>query len=417
MTNKTTYILGILLSCFTVYIFGHSHSHEDASVGHSHSHGNGEACDGHHTKNIYNEKAGLDEFGNQWVEAKAPTRLRTMDETINLWWTALASTFLISVAPFIILFFIPLDRGEEYKPFLNILLSFAAGGLLGDAFLHLIPHSIPESTEDHSHAHSHGDNSHGHSHNPAYTNCNLWVLAGILTFLFIEKWARAMNLGHSHSHGGEEDHSHSHSNDESEDKKATNTNESDNADASKTVKKRKSTKNKEKNEDKSSDDKKKEEPKEPFFPRMDVAGYLNLAADFSHNFTDGLAIGASYLAGNTVGMITTATILIHEIPHEIGDFAILIQSGCPRFKAIILQSTTAIGAMLGTVIGLLMESIGQSAINAILPFTAGGFIYIACCSIMPELLSSKYNSIGQVLNELIALVLGIILMVIIGWFE
>lgn len=63
-----------------------------------------------------------------------------------------------------------------------------------------------------------------------------------------------------------------------------------------------------------------------------VAGYLNLAADFTHNFTDGLAIGASFLAGRSIGAVTTATILLHEVPHEIGDFAILIQSGCSRKK-------------------------------------------------------------------------------------
>ena len=63
-----------------------------------------------------------------------------------------------------------------------------------------------------------------------------------------------------------------------------------------------------------------------------VSGYLNLAADFAHNFTDGLAIGASFLAGQNVGIITTVTIFLHEIPHEIGDFAILIQSGCTKKK-------------------------------------------------------------------------------------
>ena len=63
-----------------------------------------------------------------------------------------------------------------------------------------------------------------------------------------------------------------------------------------------------------------------------VAGYLNLAADFAHNFTDGLAIGASYAAGRSVGIITMVTILLHEVPHEVGDFAILMQSGCSRKK-------------------------------------------------------------------------------------
>jgi zinc transporter 7 len=63
-----------------------------------------------------------------------------------------------------------------------------------------------------------------------------------------------------------------------------------------------------------------------------VAGYLNLAADFTHNFTDGLAIGASFLVSRNVGIVTTLTILLHEVPHEIGDFAILVQSGCGKKK-------------------------------------------------------------------------------------
>ena len=63
-----------------------------------------------------------------------------------------------------------------------------------------------------------------------------------------------------------------------------------------------------------------------------VSGYLNLAADFTHNFTDGLAIGASFLVGPAVGTVTTLTILLHEVPHEIGDFAILVQSGCTKKK-------------------------------------------------------------------------------------
>lgn len=65
-----------------------------------------------------------------------------------------------------------------------------------------------------------------------------------------------------------------------------------------------------------------------------MSGYLNLAADFTHNFTDGLAIGASFLVSPAVGAVTTLTILLHEVPHEIGDFAILVQSGCTKKKVI-----------------------------------------------------------------------------------
>ena len=67
-----------------------------------------------------------------------------------------------------------------------------------------------------------------------------------------------------------------------------------------------------------------------------VSAYLNLAADCTHNFTDGLAIGASFLVSRNVGLITTLTIFLHEIPHEIGDFAILVQSGCTKRKVCLL---------------------------------------------------------------------------------
>lgn len=80
----------------------------------------------------------------------------------------------------------------------------------------------------------------------------------------------------------------------------------------------------------------KVEPKED----IKIAGYLNLAADFLHNFTDGLAIGASYLAGESIGYVTTITILLHEVPHEIGDFAILVQSGCSKKKVLVIINCT-----------------------------------------------------------------------------
>lgn len=146
-----------------------------------------------------------------------------------------------------------------------------------------------------------------------------------------------------------------------------------------------------------------------------VAGYLNLAADFSHNFTDGLAIGASYLAGRSVGLITTVTILLHEVPHEIGDFAILVQSGYPKRKAMALQLVTAVGAICGTLCGLLAEGVGSSAIAWILPFTAGGFIYIATVSVIPDLLQD--TSLFKSFLEILAMLVGIGMMVIIAVFE
>jgi len=123
-----------------------------------------------------------------------------------LWVRALASTVAISVLPFFVLFFIPIDNKDEHQPFLKILLSFASGGLLGDAFLHLIPHSLSR--------HNHGDDHHDHGQycsivppSPETTHnhdneiiVGLWILTGILVFLFIEKMVRVIKGGHSHSH-------------------------------------------------------------------------------------------------------------------------------------------------------------------------------------------------------------------------
>ncbi len=154
----------------------------------------------------------------------------------------------------------------------------------------------------------------------------------------------------------------------------------------------------------------------PSSANIKVSAYLNLAADFTHNFTDGLAIGASYLAGRSVGIVTTITVLIHEIPHEIGDFAILIQSGFPKRKAMFLQLGTALGAIAGTVVGLLAQGVGTDSATAwILPFTAGGFIYIATVTVIPEILDD--SSVWQSLKEILAMFVGIAMMVFITFIE
>lgn len=217
---------------------------------------------------------------------------------------AVGSTVLISIAPFLILFFVPLDNTNKHESLLKILLSFAAGGLLGDAFLHLIPHAMlphshESSSETHSHSHSHDDESEHHEHDITIGLC---VLLGLITFLVVEKIIRIIKGSHSHSHVHHI----------SQEKKGSVLSE--------------------KKEEKKNSNKVVSKVCKPPESDIKIAGYLNLAADFLHNFTDGLAIGASYMAGNNTGYLTTFTILLHEIPHEIGDFAILVQSGVSKRK-------------------------------------------------------------------------------------
>lgn len=247
-----------------------------------------------------------------------------------------------------------------------------------------MPHSHHDGDHQHGHhGHSHG-NGNSHDHDMVI---GLWVLSGIIAFLVVEKVVRLLR-------GDSGGHSHQHTSAPAKDK-------SDKKKPLTTEKKDQKTKG---NAKKSVDEVKS----------IEISGYLNLAADFTHNFTDGLAIGASYLAGNWIGIVTTLTILLHEVPHEIGDFAILIKSGCSKRKAMALQLVTALGALAGTAIALLGTS-GEAS-PWILPFTAGGFIYIATVSVLPELLEES-TKLGQSLKEISALLTGVGLMVLIGKLE
>uniref|UniRef100_A0A8C9XF24 Zinc transporter SLC39A7 n=1 Tax=Sander lucioperca TaxID=283035 RepID=A0A8C9XF24_SANLU len=383
---------------------GHGHAHDHGHA-HSHDHGHGDAHqDAEDVVRVHKEKSGHGHtHGGERVKREAEGEKR---DTVELWTQAIGATLLISAAPFLILFLIPVQsNSDQHQNLLKVLLSFASGGLLGDAFLHLIPHALePHShhgEEDHGHSHaSEESHDHGHSHGAAHDHMmsvGLWVLGGIIAFLVVEKFVRALKGGSGHGH------SHGHSHDAPKEKDSDGEEEKE--------------KKKKKKEKESKDEKvpKKEETQEKSTD-IKVSGYLNLAADFTHNFTDGLAIGASFMVSPTVGAVTTLTILLHEVPHEIGDFAILVQSGCTKKKAMCLQLLTALGALAGTACSLLAEGVGAAATAWILPFTAGGFVYIATVTVLPELLAGR-SSFGQSLMEILALLFGVGMMVLIAEYE
>ena len=116
-------------------------------------------------------------------------------------------------------------------------------------------------------------------------------------------------------------------------------------------------------------------------------GYLNLMANAIDNFNHGLAVGAAFMVSNKVGFVTTGCILIHEIPHEVGDFAILMKSGFNRVEAAKAQFSTALIGILGAMVALVMDWNVMSFF--IVPFTCGGFLHIALISVLPDLLESE----------------------------
>jgi zinc and cadmium transporter len=108
--------------------------------------------------------------------------------------------------------------------------------------------------------------------------------------------------------------------------------------------------------------------------------------DAVHNFIDGVLIGASYLASPFLGLSTTVAVVLHEIPQELGDFGILLDSGLSVRKAILLNLASASVAIVGTAVALLAGAVAQKAVVAsLLPMTAGGFVYLAAAGLIPEL--------------------------------
>jgi zinc transporter 7 len=134
---------------------------------------------------------------------------------------------------------------------------------------------------------------------------------------------------------------------------------------------------------------------------------LNLIADVLHNFTDGLAICASFMESPISGMTTTIAVFFHEIPHELGDIAILLQSGYTTSQAMLFQLLTALGAILGVFVA---HSLGSTSMSAYMtPFAAGGFIYVGLVTVLPTLLEPNKSSC-HTCAEVLAMVCGVTLM-------
>lgn len=274
------------------------------------------------------------------------------------------------------------------------MVAFAVGGLLGDTLFHLLPEIFL------------GEDS---PENVRFVmvepNKNLLlglaILVGFVTFVAMDKALRIATGGAGH------DHSHGHSHTEKDETTAITTGSSKGSDGD--LKKRKSNKSS------------KPEPEQPeekeISPSVKLAGYLNLIADFTHNITDGLAMSSSFYASPTIGATTTVAVFFHEIPHEVGDFALLVQSGFSKRKAMGAQFITAIGAFLGTFIGIAVQELGGAGIDSVaggagaglmgtsltwgdmlLPFTAGTFLYVGTVAVIPELLETGKNK-GEELKK------------------
>ncbi|MFH1803190.1 MAG: ZIP family metal transporter [archaeon] len=239
----------------------------------------------------------------------------------QVWLYSIISVLIISLISLVGILTIPI-KTKKLKSFLIYLISFSAGTLLGDAFIHLLPETIE---------------SHGFG-----LNTSLSILAGIILFFILEKF-----IHWQHCHGTITESNHVH----------------------------------------------------PF-------AYMNLVGDALHNFLDGIIIAASYLISIPAGIATTIAVLFHEIPQEIGDFGVLLHGGFTKSKALLLNFLSALFAILGAVLTLLLTSTITNLEFILVPIAIGGFIYIASSDLIPQL-HKHSDKIGKSLLQLIVFILGI----------
>ena len=113
-------------------------------------------------------------------------------------------------------------------------------------------------------------------------------------------------------------------------------------------------------------------------------GITNLAGDAMHNFIDGMLIAGSFLVSFPLGLATTLAVILHEIPQEIGDFGVLLHAGFSRKRALFFNFFSALSAFLGALLVVWLGAF-ESFLDFTIALTIGGFIYVACADLIPEI--------------------------------
>jgi len=119
--------------------------------------------------------------------------------------------------------------------------------------------------------------------------------------------------------------------------------------------------------------------------RHGTAGPMILVGDAFHNFTDGIVIAASFLASIPVGIVIGLSVIAHEIPQEVGDFAILLHGGYSRRRAFLLNTLSSLCTLPGAILAYYALDIVHYATPYVMAFSAASFLYIALADLMPEL--------------------------------
>ncbi len=222
-------------------------------------------------------------------------------------------------------------------------ISFATGALLGAALLALLPDAIEGVGPDGAHG------------------IGAALLVGLGIFFVIEKlvlWWHTHSNGrghehaghdhgahanHGHDHHGHENHAHAHP----ANAHATHAHDHDHS--------------------------------------LRASGVLVIIGDSIHNALDGVLIAAAFLTSFPLGLVTTFAVAAHEIPHRVGDFAILVHSGMSRGRALFMNMATGLTSVIGGVAAYFGLQRALGALPYALALASAGFLYIAVAGLIPGL--------------------------------
>lgn len=290
----------------------------------------------------------------------------------TVWLYSFISVTIITLISLIGLVLVPLliHHPAVAEIVVAFLIALSIGTLLGDAILHLLPEVFGAHSHGPSSHSSHDHESHDKGHEHEFVYFGLMVLAGIYSFWLLER-----GIGHFH-------HGHAHSHDESV-----------------TVPELLSDTDKDLSETLLDGERRKSVLLHPEHSHPHVApagrirtvGWLVLFGDGLHNFVDGLAIGVSFATSLETGISTSVAVLLHEIPHELGDFAVLLNSGFTKWRACLYNLLSNAVAYLGMIAGVLISQYGGAGDDTqvkkwVLAFTAGNFLFISLADLVPELM-------------------------------
>ncbi|KAH8240160.1 hypothetical protein KR032_011722 [Drosophila birchii] len=148
---------------------------------------------------------------------------------------------------------------------------------------------------------------------------------------------------------------------------------------------------------------------------LSAVAWMIIMGDGLHNFTDGMAIGAAFAENIAGGFSTSLAVFCHELPHELGDFAILMKAGMSVKSAVYYNLLTGVLSFIGMIFGIAFGQ-SQDVAQWMFAVAAGLFIYIALVDMMPEI-SASHKSLGQFLLQILGMLSGVGIMLLIALYE